>query len=102
MNWHIIFDDKIFITLLAFVALAFFGLILTLTLYYLKTTGVMKPQRKLAPGTSRSQSLTSVPVSSEIRGFDRDEILSPGRFTAAEGKLEYRTLTGPGSGEAGE
>lgn len=101
MNWYTLFEDKIFITLLTFVALSIFGLIITLTLYYLKTSGVMRPQRKLAPSTSRSHSLTSVPVSSDSRDSDRGEILSPGRFTAAEGKLEYRTLTRSSSGEAG-
>ena len=101
MNEYTIFEDKIFITLLTFVGLSFFGLVITLALYYLKTSGFMRPQRKLAPGTSHSDSLTSVPVTSDLRDFDRNEILSPGRFTAAEGKLEYRTLTKSSSGEAG-
>ena len=98
MNGYTIFDDKIFITLLTFVALSLFGLIITLTLYYLKTSGFLKPQRKPAPNTSQRSPIRSIPNPSEVRDYDTNEIFSTGRFTAAAGKLEYRTLAKSTSG----
>jgi hypothetical protein len=90
MSGYALLNDSIFVGLLLFLALSTFGLMITLALYFLKKSGVMKRQRRFTPSTPRFYSTASSTDSGKIRDYGINEILSSGRFTAAERQVEYR------------
>jgi len=86
--------DRVVIFLLTIVALSSVGLIITLILYFLKRSGFMKRQKRFTRSApqmiSRSYPKASSAGSGGISDYKINEILSSGRFSAAERKAEYR------------
>lgn len=89
MSGFTFLNDNVFMALLAFLALSIFGLMITLTLYFLKKSGFLK-RRKFTRSTLRSYPKASRTDSNSIRDYGINEILSSGQFTASERKAEYR------------
>jgi hypothetical protein len=90
MNGSTFVVDTVVIFLLIVLFVSALGLIIILTLYLLKISGFMKHQTKFVRSTSRSLPQYSRADSSDIRDYGINEILSSGRFSAAERKAEYR------------
>ena len=82
--------DNFVIALLVILALSTFGLIVTLTLYFLKISGFMKRLKNFRISTSRSYPKASSAGSGDIHDYGINEILSSGRFSSAERSAEYR------------
>ena len=82
--------DNAVIFLLAIVCLSSLGFIITLALYFLKKSGFMKRRRKITRSTQRSYPKAASVNPGDIHNYGINEILSSGRFSAAERKAEYR------------
>jgi len=82
--------DNVVITLLVVLALSTFGFVLTLVLYFMKVSGLMKRLRKFKLSAPRSYPRASSVGSGNIHDYGINEILSSGKFSSAERNAEYR------------